>query len=430
MFFFSSFEIDVAKRFAFPNRGNGQKPTFITLVATIGIMLSTAALILTLSIVQGFSQEIESKIIGFGSHLHALSLRDEGIAVKRGASDIAKITAHHNVKHVSAFLEKQVVVKSKLKNGESALEPAMLKGTDITRDSSFIRTKLISGAYFADSTSLAKDVVPLLLGKKLAERLGLQVGDDALVLATSLGMASIQLETDKDLKEAMQRLRISSARVVGIYETGMSQGFDDAMAFTTLPALQTFADDPTITGYEITLNDLSTLGRTAKEISDLLGFPFYTRTIYQIYQSIFVWLRFQENIIPLLLISVSIVAGFNIVSTLLIIVLEKGREVGVMMSFGASAKNVRRIFISQAVLMALVGVLLGNGVALGFSLLEKSLHLISLSEETYFIRNVAIAIDWKNYLGVSLFSLGVAALASLIPASLAARLKPVEAIKF
>jgi lipoprotein-releasing system permease protein len=91
---------------------------------------------------------------------------------------------------------------------------------------------------------------------------------------------------------------------------------------------------------------------------------------------------------------------------------------------------VRRIFISQAVLMALVGILLGNGVALGFSLLEKSLHLISLSEETYFIRNVAIAIDWKNYLGVSLFSLGVAALASLIPASLAARLKPVEAIKF
>jgi lipoprotein-releasing system permease protein len=155
----------------------------------------------------------------------------------------------------------------------------------------------------------------------------------------------------------------------------------------------------------------------------------YARTIYQIYQNIFVWLRFQENIIPLLLISVTVVAAFNVISTLLIIVLEKSREIGVVMSFGASDKQVKTIFISQSLLMAGVGIAIGNALALTLSIAEKSLHLISLSEETYFISNVAIAIKPINYFAISCFTVLVCWLASLIPSSVAAKLNPVEALR-
>lgn len=183
-------------------------------------------------------------------------------------------------------------------------------------------------------------------------------------------------------KSLLKSMRVETATVVGIYETGLSQGFDDAIVFTTLSSAQVFLDMPEmISGYEIAVKEIDLVGETAGELDAIIGFPMYARTIYQIYQNIFVWLRFQENIIPLLLISVTVVAAFNVISTLLIIVLEKSREIGVVMSFGASDKQVKTIFISQSLLMAGVGIAIGNALALTLSIAEKSLHLISLSKK-------------------------------------------------
>lgn len=417
------FEITIARRFLFPQREREHKPTFISAIATGGIALGTAALILTLSIVQGFSEEIKNKIIGFGSHIHLVKVG--GDLVKFDSVIAIKTLQIQNVASVSPFLQKDVILKSA--SGASLLEPALLKAVVPQTDNSFIRDKMTSGAYFSDATSPA---FPLLLGKKLAQKLALKVGDELLVIATTKSFAEEESRAEINAKSLLKTMRIETATVVGIYETGLSQGFDDAVAFAPLESAQNFLEKPEmISGYELAVKDIDLIGATASEIDRAVGFPMHARTIYQIYQSIFVWLRFQENIIPLLLISVTIVAAFNVISTLLIIVLEKGREIGVMMSFGASGRQIKTIFVSQSMLMALVGIGVGNGLSLLLSIAEKWLHLISLSEETYFISNVAIAIKPINYLMISGFTLAVCWLASLIPSSVAAKLNPIQAIR-
>ncbi|MCS6989387.1 MAG: ABC transporter permease [Chloroherpetonaceae bacterium] len=417
------FEIAIARRFLFPNREKENKPTFISVVATGGIALGTAALILTLSIVQGFSEEIKNKIIGFGAHIHLIKVGGEFI--KQDSVIAIKTTQNPNVASASPFLQKDVILKTA--NGASRIEPALLKAIEPQTDNSFIRRKITSGTYFGDSVNAA---LPLILGKKLAQKLALKTGDKLLVIATTKDFAAEGFNAERNVKDALKAMRIETATLVGVYETGLSQGFDDAIAFTTLKAAQNFLSMPEmISGYEIAVKDIERVGQTAAELDRDIGFPIYARTIYQLYQSIFVWLRFQENIIPLLLVSVTIVAAFNVISTLLIIVLEKEREIGVIMSFGASAKQVKTIFVSQALLMALAGIAIGNALAFGLSVAEKSLRLVSLSEETYFISNVAIAIKPANYVVVSGFATLTCWLASLAPSGVAARLHPVKALR-
>jgi lipoprotein-releasing system permease protein len=417
------FEFTIARRFLFPHKEKAHRPTFISAIATGGIALGTAALILTLSIVQGFSDEIRNKIIGFGSHIHLVKVG--GDFVKYDSVIAIKTKQTQNVASLSPFLQKDVILKSA--NGASLLEPSLLKAVEPQTDNSFIRDKITAGAYFPDSL---KATLPLLLGKKLAQKLALKVGDKLLVIATTKSFAEEEARSERNAKSLLKSMRVETATVVGIYETGLSQGFDDAIAFTTLSSAQTFLDMPEmISGYEITVKEIDFVGETARELDAIIGFPMQARTIYQIYQNIFVWLRFQENIIPLLLISVTIVAAFNVISTLLIIVLEKGREIGVVMSFGASGKQIKTIFIAQSLLMALVGIAIGNGLAFLLAIAEKSLHLISLSEETYFISNVAIAMKPINYVAISSFTVLVCWLASLIPSSVAAKLNPVQAIR-
>jgi len=417
------FEFTIARRFLFPHKEKAHRPTFISAIATGGIALGTAALILTLSIVQGFSDEIRNKIIGFGSHIHLVKVG--GDFVKYDSVIAIKTKQTQNVASLSPFLQKDVILKSA--NGASLLEPSLLKAVEPQTDNSFIRDRITAGAYFPDSL---KATLPLLLGKKLAQKLALKVGDKLLVIATTKSFAEEEARSERNAKSLLKSMRVETATVVGIYETGLSQGFDDAIAFTTLLSAQTFLDMPEmISGYEITVKEIDFVGETARELDAIIGFPMQARTIYQIYQNIFVWLRFQENIIPLLLISVTIVAAFNVISTLLIIVLEKGREIGVVMSFGASGKQIKTIFIAQSLLMALVGIAIGNGLAFLLAIAEKSLHLISLPEETYFISNVAIAMKPINYVAISSFTVLVCWLASLIPSSVAAKLNPVQAIR-
>lgn len=416
------FELTIARRFLFPQREKEHKPTFISIIATSGIALGTSALILTLSIVQGFSEEIRNKIIGFGSHIHLVKVGGDMVMYD---SVIAIKTQIQNVISTSPFLQKDVILKST--NGASRLEPSLLKAVAPQTDNSFIRNKIISGAYFSDSLQAT---LPLILGKKMSQKLALKVGDELLVIATTKSFAEQEMRVEINAKNLLKSMRIETATVVGIYETGLSQGFDDAIAFTTLSSAQKFLDMPNmISGYELVVEDIDRLGETTKALDEIIGFPMYARSIFQIYQNIFVWLRFQENIIPLLLISVTIVAAFNVISTLLIIVLERGREIGVVMSFGASGKQIKTIFISQSLLMALVGIAIGNGISLLLSIVERSLHLISLSEETYFISNVAIAIKPMNYVMISLFTAFVCWLASLIPSSVAAKLTPIQVIR-
>ncbi|MCS7012160.1 MAG: ABC transporter permease [Chloroherpetonaceae bacterium] len=401
------------------------RPSFITLIAVIGLALGTAALILTLTIVYGFSRVIESKIALFGAHIqvsHA-SLKEMPLDTVV-LSEISKVP---NVAAVSPFLQRSVILKSRAPNGDPLLEPALLKGIVPTEDVSRICEKVVAGAFLSDSAY--RSGLPILIGKKLAQRLALSPQSEALVIAsaTALDASTVLPQSPEAL---LEQLRLDNAVVVGIYETGLAQGFDEAVVFTTLPALQRFVGAPKrISGYEVRTVEFEQVRQTGNELNQILRPPLMARTIYQLHSAIYAWLSLQKNVVPLLLVMVTIVAAFNVVSTLLIIVLEKSAEIGVLMSFGASPKHIRRIFVSQAFFIALVGIAAGNALALCLSLLEKHFHLIPLPAETYYISETPIFIEPLHYGVVSITALAIALLASLIPAQSASRLKPIDAIR-
>ncbi|MFN3386439.1 MAG: FtsX-like permease family protein [Candidatus Thermochlorobacter sp.] len=420
------FEFTIARRFTFPREERHRKPSFITLIAVVGMSVGTAALILTLSIVYGFSQVIESKLSLFGAHLqvsHA-SLKE----IELDTQILSSLSQLENVAAVAPFLQRNVILKSRSNIGEALIEPALIKGILPKDDVSFIHEKVIAGNFLSDSASVK---LPILIGKKLAQRLALSVGSELLVISSTVAISELPPHIHiQRPEELLRQLKIETAQVVGIYETGLAQGFDETMVFTTLPALQRFLDLPQkISGYEARVENFALVRQTADIINHELKAPLIARTIYQLHASIYAWLGLQKNVVPLLLVMVTIVASFNIISTLLITVLEKSKEIGILMSFGASPKHIRRIFISQAFLMSLLGIGIGNALALALSLLEMQFHFIPLPEETYYISQAPIIIEPAHYAIVSIVALVIALLASLVPAQSAARLSPINAIR-
>jgi lipoprotein-releasing system permease protein len=215
-----TFELTIARRFTFPRAERQSKPSFIVFIAVAGISVGTAALILTLSIVYGFSRIIESKLALFGSHIvvtHA--------SLKEFAKDdniLSEISQMPNVASVAPFLQRNVILKSRSLSGEPLLEPAMLKGILPEADISSMREKVIMGQFLSDSLRFK---IPVLIGKKLAQRLSLTLHSELLVLSSAVAIDALPIHAEHP-DELLRLLKLETATVVGIYETGLSQGFD------------------------------------------------------------------------------------------------------------------------------------------------------------------------------------------------------------
>ncbi|ACF14641.1 protein of unknown function DUF214 [Chloroherpeton thalassium ATCC 35110] len=425
------FELTIAHRFTFPpSRSGVKRPAFIVTIAMLGIMLGTTALILTLSIVQGFSDEIKKKIVGFGSHIQVTQVG--GRVFDLASSPFDDLAHVSNVDALSPFYQTDVILKGSREDGkEIFIEPAVLKGIIPSEDVSFIRDKITEGVYFTEVTGahVAANELYVILGKKLAQRIGAKVGSSVLLMSSNELESANLFNKNLRLEDALSMLRLMNGRVVGIYETGLAQGFDETMVFAPYFQLETnFVKKGSVSGIDIRTANIDRIGETLESISNEMSYPFIARSIYDIYYNIFAWLRLQENIIPMLLVTITVVAGFNIVSTLLIMVLDKKQEIGLLMSMGVSERNVRTVFVSQAMILSGAGILLGNLLAFGLSMLEQLNHFIPLSEEVYFINAVPIVIKIENYVFVSVIAILITLTTSYIPSHIGSKIKPIESI--
>ncbi len=428
-----SFEFVLAKRFTFPKTVEGSKrPAFIVLIGTVGIAIGTAVLILALSIVQGFSHEIKAKILGFGSHIQVSQVT--GHSFSTAETNMEQLMALPGVSAMSPFFQSQVIAKSQAMSeiGGGLIEPAQLKAIEPETDVSFIRQKITEGSFFGVPDSVLNPGIelPVVIGKKLARKLRLELHDELILIRSDMHELGLVDAHRLSIQELLPRLYIWPAQVVGIYETGLAQGFDESMIFSSLShAQKTLSDSKIISGYVIQSNQADRIEPLTADINYKLGYPFQARSIFDIYYNIFAWLRLQENIIPMLLVTISIVAGFNVISTLLIMVLDKKKEIGILLSMGLKKSKIKQVFVSQSFLMAALGVLAGNILALGLTWFERLFHVISLTEEVYFLNQVPILIKPENYLLVSAITLLISLVASYFPSRLSARLNPIEVIE-
>ncbi len=421
-------EFYIARRFAFKQR-SASKPTFIVMVAVIGIAVGTAALILTLSIVKGFAGSVENKIISFSAHMQIRHPEDQLFQERR--SDVSKIANNANVSGVTPFLEKNFVLRSRIavKGEPFRSKPILVKGINQQQLEVFMKKFLKAGTFVPFGEKQVDEGIALYAGQTLAENLGLTVGKKVMLVGLGNNASGAKLiASNKSIVDLFSSLDLEVGVIRGIYDTGLQEGFDDYVVICNLKQLQQRFNPMMISGYDANVHKLADLTKTVKEVTASLGIPFYGYTVFERYSNLFEWLKLQKNITPLLIVTITIVAVFNIISTLLVLIIEKTREIGMLSALGLEPGKISMVFMVQALLISLSGITAGNILALSLSLFELRFHLITLPEKSYFIKYVPLLIDPIDYALVSIAVIALTLLFAFIPARIAASLKPGTAL--
>lgn len=400
-----SIEYFIAKRYLQSEHRRGFL-SFITNIAILGVTLGTAALIITLSVLDGFEREIKNKVVEFTAHIQVqgfqgLPLGDYRASMERVTKEIP------GVQSISPFAAKEGMIRSR-----EGVDGIYLKGVDPARDVVTPTYHLVAGRFISDAGT-AREIV---IGKKLALRLNAQIGDNIVVFALPRG--------EQAKPKAMQ------FQLAGIYESGMAE-FDDIYAYTRLRDAQTlFQIGDDITGYDLLVKDITHVDAVAGQVQELLGYPHFARTVFQQYHNLFSWVELQKKMSPILLSLIIIVATINIIGTILMFVLEKTRSIGILKSLGASPKLIGKIFILQGLGIASVGIVLGNLLAFSFCSIQMKFGFFSLPSEIYYMNTVPILMKPENFLLVTIVAYMLCLLTTVLPSRAAARMNPVTALKF
>lgn len=389
---------------------------FITYVAVGGVALGTAALLLALSIVRGFSTEIEAKIVGFGAHVQVESFQDEPL---EAADELqTELAAMDGVVHVAPVVQEFAL----LRRSAQDIDGVAIWGTADAPE--FIRENLIVGRFTTAPDSAGRP--GLVLGSRLAGLLGIDVSD----VVTSFSMRAEEAAS-RNVLSGLVAPRVKQFYVAGIYETSLSN-FDELYAYTSIDAARELLgyEDDEVTRFDLTLTDVEQARVLAEEIEDRLGFPVMARSIYDVYSGLFAWVNLQEGIIPIVISVIVVVAAFNIIGTLLMMILEKTREIGILESLGASRTSLRKMFLWLGLLIGIVGTLIGEIIALGLALLQKEYALIPLPEEAYYMKTAPIELNSLDFVLVGVIAILLCTLAAYLPARVASRVEPIRAIHF
>ena len=387
---------------------------FIIYVAVGGVTLGVAALLLALAIVRGFSEEIEEKIVGFGAHIQVSSyVQDEPL--DQGASLQHELRQMEGISAVSPVIEQPML----LRYSEDAIEGVVLLGMD--RLPSYLDQRVETGNFAVDAREGGKP--GLVVGREMATQLGLEVGDRVTAFALQGGGGEMSM--------GGQRPRVEQFRVRGIYDTSL-QDIDNVYVFSNTSAARRLGalSAPSVSRFNITVTDPSRIDSLAAQIENRFGFPVSARTIYQQYAGLFAWVDLQQSIIPLVIGVIVIVAAFNIIGTLLMLILEKTREIGILKGLGTSGRTLKRLFLVLGLLIGVVGTGLGTTLALTFALLQRQFGLISLPAEAYYMTTAPIGLNPFDFLLVAVVTVFLCGAAAYIPARVAARVEPVKAIRF
>jgi lipoprotein-releasing system permease protein len=383
---------------------------FISLISTIsivGIALGVATLIIAISVLKGFEQTITNKVIDFDSHIKITSYRTVLPDYHKTFPWLESQLASFNP-DITPFASKLVIVSFKKKK-----EGINLIGIEPNNEKPFLIRNIVSGEYKLSDNSV-------LVGKKLADKLFIKVGDKITVFALS----------NDGIPSPENLPNIEKFLVTGIFESGMTE-YDDTYAYTSLiTAQQLFAIGDNITGYNIKLGDISKIDSLTIHLAKSLRYPHYVRSVYQLHRNIFTWIELQKEPIPIVLALIILVAVFNIVGTLLMIVLEKTNAVGILKTLGAKRNQIITIFLIHGSIIGATGISLGSVLGYLLMFVQEKFDIITLPSSVYFMSKVPFLITTDTFIGIAVTTFLLCIFASLIPSYIASKIKPVNALRF
>ncbi len=386
--------------------------SLISAITIVGIAIGVAVLIIALTILDGFENTVREKITNFNSHIvvsgfSGKNLPDNPIIIKEIENQL-----NPYCEEITPYISKNCIIRSKQNS-----EGIVVTGVTEKYHESELKKYITAGEMsFEEKDGLAG----ILIGETLAEKLLLKVDDKVLIFS---------LKGDKmptfNNPPAIQQYRVS-----GIYKSGMAE-YDDMKAYVSFKEAGTLIDNShIISGYNIKLNDITKIDSLSNSLQDYFSYPYYARSVFQQFQHIFTWLELQRKPIPLILGLIILVAVFNIVGTILMIVLERTQAIGILKSMGARRNQILQIFVIQGVYLSFIGIVIGNALAFLLSWLQISFELVSLPASVYYLSTVPITIDPWNYLIVSVIAFALSVVSAFIPSYIAAKIQPLSAIRF
>jgi len=389
---------------------NSRFINLISLISIIGISLGVATLIIALSVLKGFEKTLTDKIIGFDSHIKITSFKTVLPDYKKTIPRLEEYLQKFNPQ-ITPFASKLAIISNKKRK-----EGVNVIGIENNSPKPGILENIISGKF-----SISENEFPsIVIGKKLADKLFINTGD----VVTLFALKNDQIPSPSNMPN------IEKFVVSGIFESGMAE-YDDLFAYTDLQTAQQLFDiGDNITGYNIKLSDISKLDSLSLYLSRQLRYPHFVRSIYQIHRNIFTWIELQKKPIPIALGLIIIVAVFNIIGTLLMVVLEKTKSIGVLKSLGARSSQVVKIFIIQGSILAIAGIIIGNLIAVLLMQIQLNYDIITLPSSVYFMSKVPIEMSFDIFSLVSIITIVLCLAASIIPSLIASRIRPVESLRF
>ncbi len=398
------------KRFLSSNRNSSLVST-ISKITIIGIALGITVVVLALTILDGFEQVVSNKITEFNAQIKVIGFGNRSLPEAEFVQQKIKEKFSNEIKTVAPFASKLAILKTK--NNTDGINLTGLKNDFAAKS---FEKFIVDGEIF-NSNSLVKEI---LVGKNLALKMEIKLKDKITIFCLK-GNSPPSLDNPPAIEQYI---------VCGIYETGISE-YDDGNAFINLSEAQNlFGMFNEVSGYNIELKNNTDLNLVKEKLQEYLGYPFYVRTIYQVHQNIFTWIELQKKPIPIVLGLIIIVALFNIVGTMLMIVLEKTNSIGVLRSLGMTRGFVLRIFLGNSLYLIAWGLSIGILLSLILSILQKEFNLISLPGGVYFVTSVPIEINFWNYFLVVVITIVVALFSSIIPAYIASKISPTKALRF
>jgi len=409
-----SIAITIAKRIAFNQQQSFSR--FIIRLSIAATALSVATMIMTLAFVNGFEKTVSEKVFSFWGHVrvqhyeNAKNLISEETPIEKNDSVVRIISQQPYFKTVQAFATKSAVLE---KNKE--IEGILFKGVEANYDSVTFRQFLKQGRWlrFGDS-SYAKEII---VSQPVAKALQIAVNDTIRIHFVS---------QDAGVANASRKLV-----VVGIFNTGIEE-YDKIFAVGDLRLIQRLNNwQPNqIGGYEILMSDYSKMNAFNAQLKDQLPTEWLSRTIKETYPNIFDWLNVQDTNKYVVFIIMGIVAIINLVTCLLILVLERTRMIGILKAIGATNTTIQEIFLYYASFISLAGIGTGLVVGVGLCLLQQATHIIHMDETLYYVAYAPIHIIWWQVAAVCVVAAVVCFLALIIPTLIVKNIKPVKAIQF
>jgi len=406
-----SFELFFSLRYLKAKRKQGFI-SIITGISVLGIMIGVMALIVVLAVMNGFREDLMKKILGVNSHLLIMSYKG---GIEDTDEIVQKTLKVDGVIAATPFIYSQIMIKS-----YGNISGAILRGIDpVTAGSVIDIDSMIRNGSLSVLTNTQAETKGVVLGSELSKQIGAVPGD-VVTLVSPMGK----------LTPLGRVANESTFEVRALFESGMYE-YDSAMVYISLADAQEFLSlGDEVTGIEVKVEDIQKSDKIGEAIQGTLQYPYYTKDWKMMNKSLFSALKLEKVTMFIILTMIVLVGALNIISSLVMMVMEKTRDIAILRTMGASAKNIMSIFIFQGLFVGLVGTLLGLVSGSFLCHILAKYKFIKLPPDVYYITTLPVRMEWLDIVSIILAAIIISFLATIYPSWQAAKVNPVEALRY